>query len=92
MRGKKGYGVALDYRGEMVAAFNTYLPTFRWGMVVKQDTDEAFSPIYQQRLAIGGLLVAILLPVVWWPGWWHVRSRARSAMRPRWPSGWPRAT
>ena len=60
-RGERGYGVALDYRGEMVAAFDTYLPTFRWGMVVKQDADEAFAPIYQQRLAIGGLLVAILI-------------------------------
>ena len=75
--GKRGYGVALDYRGEMVAAFNTYLPTYRWGMVVKQDTDEAFAPIYQQRLAIGGLLVAILLPVVW-----VARMVARSISRP----------
>lgn len=77
VRGQKGYGVTLDYRGTMVAAYHTYLPTFRWGMVVNQDADEAFLPIYRQRLAVGGLLVAILLPVVW-----VARMVARTISRP----------
>ena len=77
VQGQRGYGVALDYRGKKVAAVHTYLPSFRWGMVVKQDADEAFDPIYHQRLAIGGLLVAILLPVVW-----VARMVARSISRP----------
>lgn len=77
VQGQTGYGVALDYRGEKVAASHTYLPTFRWGMVVKQDADEAFYPIYRQRLAVGGLLIAVLLPVVW-----VARLVARSISRP----------
>ncbi len=77
VQGRKGFGVAQDYGGNTVAAYYTFLPTFRWGMVVNQRTEEAFAPIYRQRLAVGGLLVAILLPVVW-----VARLVARSIARP----------
>ena len=37
VQGERGYGEAIDYRGQPVLAVWSYLPSFRWGMVVKQD-------------------------------------------------------
>jgi methyl-accepting chemotaxis protein WspA len=54
--GQRGYGEETDYRGHRVVAAWSYLPSFRWGMVVKQDIDEAFELIYHQRLANFALL------------------------------------
>ncbi len=47
VQGKKGLGVYVDYRGTKVLAAWRYLPQLKWGMVVKIDTKEAFSSIYQ---------------------------------------------
>jgi methyl-accepting chemotaxis protein WspA len=57
--GDRGYGEAIDYRGKRVVAAWSYLPSFRWGLVVKQDVDEAFDLIYHQRLATVSLLGVI---------------------------------
>jgi methyl-accepting chemotaxis protein WspA len=51
IQGDRGYGSSLDYRGHHVVAAWSYLPSFRWGMVVKQDASEAFELVYHQRLA-----------------------------------------
>ena len=56
VQGQRGYGEAIDYRGKPVIAAWSYLPSYRWGMVVKQDIDEAFALVYKQR--IGGCLSA----------------------------------
>jgi methyl-accepting chemotaxis protein WspA len=64
VQGNRGYGAATDYRGEDVMAAWSYLPSFRWGMLVKQDRSEAFSMINQQRRAVAGLLGACGLAVV----------------------------
>jgi len=61
--GERGYGTVTDYRGEQVAAAWNYLPSFRWGMVVKQDADEAFGLVRFQRLAILGLSLATIAGV-----------------------------
>jgi methyl-accepting chemotaxis protein WspA len=61
--GERGYGTVTDYRGEQVAAAWNYLPSFRWGMVVKQDADEAFALVRFQRLAILGLSLATIAGV-----------------------------
>ena len=42
-QGQRGYGEAIDYRGKPVVAAWSYLPSYRWGMVVKQDDGEAFA-------------------------------------------------
>ena len=52
VQGQRGYGDTVDYRGRVVAVWS-YLPSYRWGMVVKQDIDEAFALINQQRLVAG---------------------------------------
>jgi signal transduction histidine kinase len=64
VQGIKGHGIAVDYRGHETVATWKYLPSLRWGMVVKIDTSEAFAPVARQRnvaLAVGG---AVLLLVV----------------------------
>ena len=63
VQGERGFGREVDYRGVPVVAVWTYLPSFRWGMVVKQDADEALALIAHQRLAIGGVLLAVLAAV-----------------------------
>ncbi len=63
VQGQRGYGEVIDYRGKLVIAAWSYIPSFRWGMVVKQDIDEAFALIYQQRLAIA-ILMAVTVATV----------------------------
>lgn len=61
IQGKKGTGLFVDYRGEEVLAAWRYLPHLRLGMVVKQDTAEAYSPIYAFRdRAFGIGLISIV--------------------------------
>ena len=61
--GDRGYGEAIDYRGKDVAAAWCYVPSFRWGLVVKQDADEAFGLVRFQRFAVIGLSLATILGV-----------------------------
>jgi methyl-accepting chemotaxis protein WspA len=61
--GTRGYGPLVDYRGvEGVGAW-CYLPSFRWGLLVKQDAAEAYALVRFQRLAIIGLSLATILGV-----------------------------
>ena len=93
VQGQSGFGETVDYRGKQVVAVWSYLPSFRWGLVVKQDASEAFALIHQQRLAIGGLLAATLVLVVV-VALIVARSISRPIREPRWtwPSGSPAAT
>ncbi len=61
--GERGYGLVRDYRGAEVVAAWCYLPSFRWGMNVKQDADEAFALVRFQKLAIMGLSLATIVGV-----------------------------
>jgi len=61
---ERGEGRSLDYRGEPVLAAWGYLPSYQWGLVVKQDIDEAFALIGQQRMAMAVLLSLTLVIVV----------------------------
>src|SRR5262249_32321201 len=63
VQGQHGYGEAIDYRGKPVIAAWSYLPSYRWGMVVKQDIDEAFALVYQQWIVVAFLLTVVLLVV-----------------------------
>jgi len=73
VQGGRGYGEALDYRGRAVMEAWSYLPAFRWGLVVKQDLAEAFAIINQLRLVIGLLLAATVAAVVF-TAWSTARS------------------
>jgi methyl-accepting chemotaxis protein WspA len=61
--GTRGYGPIVDYRGEEGVAAWCYLPSYRWGLVVKQDAAEAYRLVRLQRLAIIGLSLATILGV-----------------------------
>jgi methyl-accepting chemotaxis protein WspA len=82
VQGQRGYGEAIDYRGFPVAAAWSYLPSYRWGMVVKQDTDEAFALVYLQRLVVAVLLAVTILLVTVIALWlartitWPIREAA----------------
>jgi methyl-accepting chemotaxis protein WspA len=62
--GEHGYGPILDYRDLPCQASYSYIPSLRWGLVVKQDQSEAFAMVTSQRRAIGGLLLATVIVVV----------------------------
>lgn len=66
--GEKGSGILVDYRNKEVLGVWKHLPTFRWGIVVKMDTDEVFASADNLRntlLAVSfGLLVLVAIMAV----------------------------
>jgi signal transduction histidine kinase/DNA-binding response OmpR family regulator len=64
VRGVQAEGQALDYRGVEVVYVTRYLPSLRWGMVVKTDVTEAFAPAIAGRTAAGFVLGVTLVLVV----------------------------
>ena len=65
-QGERGYGQIIDFRGKPSMAAWGYIPSLRWGIVVKQDIDEAYAMIYRQRLITASLaaLTFLLVTVV----------------------------
>jgi methyl-accepting chemotaxis protein WspA len=61
--GSRGFGMLTDYRGNEAVAAWCYLPSFRWGLSVKQDAAEAYGLVRFQRAAIIGLSLATILGV-----------------------------
>ena len=76
LAGSAGVGEGTDYRGEPVVVAWRYLPTFGWGLVLKQDRAEAFAPVRRSRL-IGIGLAAVLLPLVIAAAWAVARTITR---------------
>lgn len=64
VQGQRGTGETLDYRGIPCVSVWTYLPSFRWGMVVKQDQDEAYALIARQWRTAGILLAVTVVVVI----------------------------
>jgi GAF domain-containing protein/HAMP domain-containing protein len=62
-RGIKDVQTAIDYRGQEVIGATAYLPSLRWGMVVKLDTAEAFAAIVNLRNVVA-ILAGVLIAVV----------------------------
>jgi len=76
MKGLPGFGPDTDYRGKSVLAVWQYLPALRWGVVVKIDTDEAFSPVsLLRRISISIALVSGILAAL--AAWLVARSFSR---------------
>ncbi len=65
VRGQRGADLTTDYRGEPVIASWRYLPSLRWGLVVKMDQAEAFaaSRALRTRALLLGLATALFVVV-----------------------------
>ncbi len=63
IQGRKGSGIALDYRGKEVISAWTYVPRLAWGLVTKIDTDEAFASIAKSR-NISTILILLTLALI----------------------------
>ena len=53
-----------DYRGAPVMAAWSYLPSYRWGLVVRKDVKEAFALTRHQSLIVAVLLAATVVVVI----------------------------
>jgi len=61
LKEKTGAGVATDYRGHEVLAAWRYIPSLKWGLVTKTDTEEVFAPVERlKNLAVLLEIVALL--------------------------------
>ncbi|MCP4267484.1 MAG: HAMP domain-containing protein, partial [Candidatus Brocadiaceae bacterium] len=69
LQGKTGNGESIDYRNAEILATWSYFPLMEWGIVVKIDTTEAFTPIHTLTrryiiLGISTLIGVIIISLV----------------------------
>lgn len=66
LAGQTGVVETHDYRGRNVLAAYTYIPAMNWGIIVKQDADEAYRPLAYSLIILVvcfGMLIAVLAAV-----------------------------
>lgn len=61
--GHSGAGESIDYRGVNVLTAYTYIPGTRWGLIVKQDLDEVYEPVYLMLRDFSVFLVIAIIIV-----------------------------
>jgi len=68
VQGEHGTGTFIDYRDTEVLAAWRFIPNLHLGMVVKQDTSEAYSPVneLQSWFIIIGLAASMILVYIVW--------------------------
>lgn len=67
-RGAEGGRLTTDHLGVEVLTVYRYLPTMKWGLVLKMDTSEVFAPLHEliwhvTVIALGVLLIAFLVSI-----------------------------
>ena len=62
VRGGRGFTTMLDHLGHPVVTAWTYLPSYRWGITVKQQTSEAFELLDRQRT--GAIIFMVIASLV----------------------------
>ncbi len=77
VQGERGFGEVTDVNGRQVIAVWSYIPSLRWGLVVKQDVTEAYELVHRLRMVIAGLSLITLLVV-----FFVARKVAHSLSRP----------
>ena len=77
VRGHRGYEEMLDHTGKPVVSAWTYLPSYRWGITVKQRSDEAFDLLARQRK--GAIIFMLITPLA---VYYVARQVARTISRP----------
>ena len=77
VRGNRGFAEMADHLGNPVVTAWTYLPSYRWGITIKQRSSEAFDLLTRQRRgAVVFMVMAILVVYL------VARSVARTISRP----------
>jgi serine phosphatase RsbU (regulator of sigma subunit) len=61
LNAESGYGIVKDYLGKEVFAHWHYVPALRSGLVIKEETAEAFEPIVKLRNILSMIVIATLL-------------------------------
>ncbi len=61
---EEGIIEGIDYRGVVVLSAFRYIPQLKWGLIVKQDTSEAFKPIIELKNQVITLAVVSVLIIV----------------------------
>ncbi|MCF6159352.1 MAG: PAS domain S-box protein [wastewater metagenome] len=61
---EEGIRDAFDYRGKKVLFAYRYIPYLQWGLIVKQDTSEAFQPIVELKNQVITLAAASVVIIV----------------------------
>jgi len=64
IKGDQGSGEVISILKHRVLASWVYIPSFRWGLSVQQDIEEAMAMVSEQRRAMLIVLAAILIPVL----------------------------
>ena len=64
LKGNQGSGEVTSILKHRVLASWVYLPSFRWGLSVQQDIEEAMAMVQEQRRTMLAVLAAILTPVL----------------------------
>jgi len=64
MKGNPGQGEVISILHHAVLASWIYVPSFRWGISVQEDTEEAMAMVGEQRWAILGVVAIILTPIL----------------------------
>ncbi len=77
VRGHRGYAEMIDHLGTSVVTAWTYLPSYRWGITVKQKSEEAFDLLSQQRQ--GAIIFMLIAPLA---VYFVARQVARTLSRP----------
>lgn len=62
--GKEGIIKTTDYRNVSVLSAYRYLPMLKWGLVAKQDSDEAFEPINKLKNQVIVLVIVSTAGVI----------------------------
>ncbi len=77
VHGNRSYGEMADHLGNPVVTAWTYLPSYRWGITIKQRSSEAFDLLDRQRK--GAIIFMILATLV---VYFVARAVARTISRP----------
>lgn len=64
LNGFEGFGVFQDYRNETVLAAYRNISEIQWGLIIKQDLAEAYSPLFRISISlISALTTAVLISI-----------------------------
>jgi PAS domain S-box-containing protein len=62
LSGKTGYVEGLDYKGDLVFAYYTYIPELKWGLATKMNISEIRMPFYRAGILV--IIISLILFVI----------------------------